>query len=216
MADGREAGGAGPGGRHRRVRNGLQPGGSQPVEVATQYLEARNTYDSERASALMTDDAFLLDDGSNFAATWIDTGSAATSFTARVVNGRYYVRVSGAAATNYKLNLTAGTLYRVVCGNAGATMAYSATPPDFGSLCIQRQRWANGGLLILPKLWNQIRNRRRRGERSRPGELLLRINYMASICWASIGLILLLFIIQFADAGLRTEPGTASTVDGTM
>ena len=71
-------------------------------------------------------------------------------------------------------------------------LSYSATPPDFGSLSVQRQRWANGGLLILPKLLGQIRNRRRRGDRSRPGELLLRINYMASICWASFGLLLLL------------------------
>lgn len=71
-------------------------------------------------------------------------------------------------------------------------LSYSATPPDFGSLSVQRQRWANGGLLILPKLWSQVRNRRRRGEHTRPGELLLRINYMASITWASIGLILLL------------------------
>lgn len=31
-------------------------------------------------------------------------------------------------------------------------LAYSATPPDFGSLVIQRARWANGGLIILPKL----------------------------------------------------------------
>src|SRR5581483_10659798 len=31
-------------------------------------------------------------------------------------------------------------------------LSYSATPPDFGSLSIQRQRWANGGLLILGKL----------------------------------------------------------------
>ncbi|MDZ7726816.1 MAG: glycosyltransferase family 2 protein [Dehalococcoidia bacterium] len=31
-------------------------------------------------------------------------------------------------------------------------LSYSATPPDFGSLVIQRQRWANGGLVILPKL----------------------------------------------------------------
>ena len=36
-------------------------------------------------------------------------------------------------------------------------LSYSATPPDFGSLCIQRQRWANGGLLILPKLWRADR-----------------------------------------------------------
>ena len=34
-------------------------------------------------------------------------------------------------------------------------LAYSATPPDFGSLCIQRPRWANGGLLILPKFCAQ-------------------------------------------------------------
>ena len=36
-------------------------------------------------------------------------------------------------------------------------LSYSATPPDFGSLCIQRRRWANGGLLILPKLWRSVR-----------------------------------------------------------
>ena len=66
-------------------------------------------------------------------------------------------------------------------------LAYSATPPDFGSLCIQRQRWANGGLLILPKLWRQIA---RRGATAasgpRIGEMFLRVNYMASICWSSL------------------------------
>lgn len=77
-------------------------------------------------------------------------------------------------------------------------LSYSATPPDFGALCIQRQRWANGGLLILPALWRQIRTRRDRGERQRLGETFLRVNYMASICWASIGLIFLL-LYQFND-----------------
>ena len=42
-------------------------------------------------------------------------------------------------------------------------LSYSATPPDFGSLCIQRRRWANGGLLILSKLRRQSRARRRAG-----------------------------------------------------
>ena len=77
-------------------------------------------------------------------------------------------------------------------------LSYSATPPDFGALCIQRQRWANGGLLILPALWRQIRARRDRGERQRLGETFLRINYMASICWSSIALIFLL-LFQFND-----------------
>ena len=63
-------------------------------------------------------------------------------------------------------------------------LSYSATPPDFGSLCIQRRRWANGGLLILPKLRRQAQARRRMGQRPRFGELFLRWNYMASIAWA--------------------------------
>ncbi|GAB3045744.1 glycosyltransferase family 2 protein [Parafrigoribacterium mesophilum] len=71
-------------------------------------------------------------------------------------------------------------------------LSYSATPPDFGSLIVQRRRWANGGLLILPKLWRQASERRRLGERVPTVELLLRINYMASIAWASFGLVFLL------------------------
>ncbi len=71
-------------------------------------------------------------------------------------------------------------------------LSYSATPPDFGSLIVQRRRWANGGLLILPKLWRQVRERKRRGELVSRTELMLRINYMASIAWASFGLIFLL------------------------
>ncbi len=71
-------------------------------------------------------------------------------------------------------------------------LAYSATPPDFGSLCIQRQRWANGGLLILSKLWRQSKARRARGEQNRFGEVFLRINYMASIFWSSVCLLITL------------------------
>ncbi|HEY1619045.1 MAG TPA: glycosyltransferase family 2 protein, partial [Streptosporangiaceae bacterium] len=76
--------------------------------------------------------------------------------------------------------------------NCPERLSYSATPPDFGSLCIQRRRWANGGLLILPKLRRQSRARRSRGERTRFGELFLRWNYMASICWSSVSLLVLL------------------------
>jgi len=80
--------------------------------------------------------------------------------------------------------------------NYNERLAFSATPPDFGSLCIQRNRWANGGLLILPNLWRAVRARRRRGERTSIGELLLRLNYMASIFWASL-FVLCLMIIPF-------------------
>ncbi|MHA7175608.1 glycosyltransferase family 2 protein [Arthrobacter sp. Sr24] len=71
-------------------------------------------------------------------------------------------------------------------------LSYSATPPDFGSLVVQRRRWANGGLLILPKLWDQVRRRRQRREPILFREMLLRVNYMSSIAWASFGLLFLL------------------------
>ena len=76
--------------------------------------------------------------------------------------------------------------------NCPERMSYSATPPDFGSLCIQRRRWANGGLLILPKLFRQSRARRALGHRTRFGERFLRWNYMASISWSTVSLLVLL------------------------
>ncbi len=71
-------------------------------------------------------------------------------------------------------------------------LSYSATPPDFGSLVVQRRRWANGGLLILPKLWVQLRQHRSERRAILFREVLLRVNYMASIAWASFGLVFLL------------------------
>lgn len=71
-------------------------------------------------------------------------------------------------------------------------LSYSATPPDYGSLIIQRRRWANGGLLILGKLFATIRRRKKEGRPLRRMEIALRVNYMASIAWASFGLIFLL------------------------
>lgn len=71
-------------------------------------------------------------------------------------------------------------------------LSYSATPPDFGSLVVQRARWANGGLLILPKLFRHARQSRRDGHRMTWSQLVLRTNYMASIAWASVGLVFLL------------------------
>lgn len=83
-----------------------------------------------------------------------------------------------------------------VLHNYPERLAYSATPPDFGSLCIQRHRWANGGLLIVPKLIRAVRRRREREERTTIGELLLRFNYMASIAWSSL-FVLCLMVIPF-------------------
>ncbi len=71
-------------------------------------------------------------------------------------------------------------------------LSYSATPPDFGSLIVQRRRWANGGLLILPKLFALSVAAKRKNEPVSATTTFLRINYMASIAWASFGLIFML------------------------
>src|SRR5665647_2763421 len=71
-------------------------------------------------------------------------------------------------------------------------LSYSATPPDFGALVVQRARWANGGLLIAPKFIRYARRKRKEGDRVPRAATALRLNYMASICWASIGLVFLL------------------------
>ncbi|MEI8241292.1 MAG: glycosyltransferase family 2 protein, partial [Actinomycetota bacterium] len=76
--------------------------------------------------------------------------------------------------------------------NYGERLSYSATPPDFGSLAIQRQRWADGGLIILPKLIQQWRSRKESDTPMRFTQFFLRLNYLASIAWSSAGLVLLL------------------------
>ncbi len=67
-------------------------------------------------------------------------------------------------------------------------LAYSATPPDFGSLIIQRRRWANGGLIILPKLLTYLL----KGPQGGITEGLLRTHYLISIAAVNIGLLLML------------------------
>lgn len=70
-------------------------------------------------------------------------------------------------------------------------LAYSATPPDFGSLLIQRRRWANGGLIILPKL---LRYLARPGFLARIPQAFMRLHYLASIAFVNFGLLLILAI----------------------
>lgn len=76
-------------------------------------------------------------------------------------------------------------------------LAFSATPPDLGSLIIQRQRWANGGLIILPKL---LRYLFRNFYKIRCWlEGFVRIHYLVSITLVNFGLLIVL-VIPFTDS----------------
>lgn len=76
-------------------------------------------------------------------------------------------------------------------------LAFSATPADFGSLAIQRQRWSNGGLIIFPSLW---RHYLASGKLivGLPG-FLLRTHYLLSPLIGNLA-VLLLMVLLLADA----------------
>lgn len=74
--------------------------------------------------------------------------------------------------------------------NYPARLAYSATPPDFGALLIQRRRWANGGLIILPKLLRYLL--RGPSPMRKAVEGFFRCHYLVSIAAVNTGLIIML------------------------
>ena len=69
-------------------------------------------------------------------------------------------------------------------------LSFSATPPDFGALLVQRRRWSNGGLIILPKLLRHLFGRRNPLEKTREG--FFRIHYLMSPTLVNFGVPLLL------------------------
>ena len=80
-------------------------------------------------------------------------------------------------------------LRRWTLHNYPERLSYSATPSDFGSLIIQRRRWANGGLLILPKLLRYLC----RGGRwlRRFPEGFMRVHYLTSLTGVNLGVLLI-------------------------
>ena len=92
--------------------------------------------------------------------------------------------------------------------NYPAKLAYSATPSDFGSLLVQRRRWSNGGLLILPKLIDYIK--------SQPihSKLLLqfavRAHYLVSIALSNFSILFFLILPFSSIEGSIWLPLTAA------
>jgi hypothetical protein len=75
-------------------------------------------------------------------------------------------------------------------------LAYSATPPDFGAVLVQRRRWANGGLIILPKL---LRYLFRAPSPRKALEGFIRVHYLFSLAGVNVAL-LLVFVYPFDAA----------------
>lgn len=75
-------------------------------------------------------------------------------------------------------------------------LTYSPTPPDFGSLLIQRRRWANGHMIILPKLLNYAWHAPKSLTLFK--ELFLRLHYLIS---SVTGCLMVLLFCGFTFGG---------------
>jgi cellulose synthase (UDP-forming) len=186
-----------------RLIHHLEMPGNEGIAVAqTPYSAFRNAPTRlERIAAATTDIQHILHQGlTHFDATfWVGANAVIrkkalndiveTSYVGGQEVRRFVQDRTVIEDTESSIDLIAKgwSLY-----NYPERLSYSATPPDFGSLVVQRARWANGGLLIAPKFRRHIKARRKEGDRVRRASIALRFNYMASISWASLGLLFLL------------------------
>lgn len=80
-----------------------------------------------------------------------------------------------------------------------ARLAYFSSPPDFGALLIQRRRWANGGILLVPSLLRYIARAPKNLALAR--ELFVRIDYLT---WGPVGCLIGL-VMAFVHFGSLTH-----------
>lgn len=190
-----------------------QPGNERVAVTQTPYSSFRGAATRiERLAAATTDIQHILHQGMSFygATFWVGANAVIrkkavediveTEWVGGFEVKRYIQDRTVIEDTESSVDLA---LHGWSLVNYPERLSYSATPPDFGSLIVQRRRWANGGLLILPKLWATIRARKSKDEVVSKAEVLLRVNYMASIAWASFGLI---FLLAFPYDGRLLSP----------
>lgn len=187
-----------------------QPGNERVGVAQTPYTAVPGAPDAlERAAAASTDSQFFTHQGMAYlgASFWVGASALvrhralldiATTISERghqvpvFIDGR--IQIEDSAAT---VDLLAKG-WQV--HHAPGRLTYSATPADFGSLIIQRRRWANGGLLILPRLLRHAFHRSAASPLSwrRITNALLRVSNLISAAIAGIGLPLLL-LFPFDD-----------------
>lgn len=161
----------------------------------------------ERTAGATTDLQYLVHQGSSHfnAAFWVGANALlrvdalAQIATLREQSGRVEkVFIQDATV----IEDTGSTLDLLMAGwsvhNYPRQLAFSATPADFGSLAVQRQRWSNGGLIIFPMLLAQLFGSTGKWRRSL--EVLLRSHYLLSPVIGNTAVFLLLLI----SAGARS------------
>lgn len=191
----------------RLIHYMIQPGNERVAVAQTPYSSIPNAPEVlERVAGATTDIQYIIHQGftAHNATYWVGANAllrkAALDDIAQAGHERgfpvtRYIQdrtVIEDTESSVDLAYRGWTLY-----NYPARLAYSATPPDFGSLLIQRRRWANGGLLILPKLFRSLWHCTDRLPKVR--EACFRFHYLLSITAVNFGLLILL-VFPFEDS----------------
>jgi cellulose synthase/poly-beta-1,6-N-acetylglucosamine synthase-like glycosyltransferase len=195
-----------------------QPGNEHIAVVQTPYSafpEAESTL--ERVAGATTDIQYIIHQGfTGYGATyWVGANAllrrAALEDIVELDEERGFT-IRRYIQDRTVIEDTESTIDLVVKGwqlhNYPERLAYSATPPDFGSLLIQRRRWANGGLIILPKLMKHLFGKS--NSKVTLGEAFMRIHYLASIAAVNVSLLLLLALPITGDIETAWLPLSAA------
>lgn len=155
----------------------------------------------ERVAGATTDLLHVIHQGKTYFGATFWVGANAVIRTAALEDIAETTVVDGLEVTKYVQDRTViedtestvdllGQGWRLV--NYPEPLAFSATPPDYGSLVIQRRRWANGGLLIVPKLVRYTLASRDWASFRGVVGLGLQMNYLASIAVTNLCFLVLL------------------------
>ncbi len=193
----------------RLVYHMEQPGNERVAVAQTPYTSIPGASGRlERVAGATTDIQYIVHQGSSFfsAAYWVGANAVLRKSALediRVEDVERGFTVHKYIQDRTVIEDTESTVDLVARGwevyNYPERLAFSATPPDFGSVLIQRRRWANGGLIILPKLLGYLC--RPLGWR-KVLEGFIRVHYLVSLAGVNSAL-LLLFLYPF-DEDLST------------
>src|SRR5439155_10722130 len=184
----------------RLVHFVTRPGNERVAVVQTPYASVPGaTSTIERIAGATTDVQLMTHQGATLfgAGSWV--GASALVRRAALDDIVFTTEERGHSITSYvrdrTLNEDTDTTVDLIrkgwsVHNYPDRLAYSATPPDFGSLLIQRRRWATGGLIILPNL---VRYVVKRPSARRLWEGLIRAQYILSAPLGSTATVALAF-----------------------
>jgi cellulose synthase/poly-beta-1,6-N-acetylglucosamine synthase-like glycosyltransferase len=176
-----------------------QPGNGRVAVVQTPYSAIPGARGIERLAGATTDVQFLNHQGlTHFGAgSWVGSNALI-----RLAALRDIVTERGERGHTVKVYIqdrtviedTAATVDLILKGwrlySVPLRLSYSATPPDFGSLVIQRRRWATGGLIVVPALLRFALAGRLRLDKAL--EVFLRFYYLTSTAAVSLAFLTLI------------------------